>query len=574
MLMVFDEDQPVISLETDNISVDEGDLMTFRVRSDKALTTDLFVAIEFSPSSMITGESTKIVELLSTNTDLFVEFQVQTVDNEIKTNPQKLIASIKNGNNYAPSTDSNHQVVITINDNDEKPTYSIAPNASQLAGIIEGRTAKYVVTASHPIDEKVTLSYELTEVGNFLLTDQNNEITLKPLVQTAEIQALTDNDGLVESDGVVTVTLIPSAETSIASSPDNEASITIIDNDTLNAPNGQLYSTGFDNRLPRLSLAINTNQHPNGFATSKSPFSFQVISDKYLHSAIPAVNITQVDSGSPSPQNFTTELPVNTISSIVSRTSSGNEMRLTIQPGDGYTVGTPNSITITRVSQQTGIAIVASSEFISESEQAKFTIISQLTNTSPLNVDIILDQGVNDFIDGSLERTVTFQPSSVGTQLVVDLIDDQIDENSGKITATVMPGASYLVSPINNSAVIYVNDNDDPPIMSISTSQTSISEGESAEFQVSAEGQWSQEILVQLNIIDTGNFVNTNSRLVTFAPNSEDTGEVINVSIPTIQDGLIEQDGTLTVSILPNNAFNKRKLYSIANFQFKCASTS
>ena len=207
---------------------------------------------------------------------------------------------------------------------------------------------------------------------------------------------------------------------------------------------------------------------------------------------------------------------------------------------------------------------MASSEFISESEQAKFTIISQLTNASPLNVDIILDQGVNDFIDGSLERTVTFQPSSVGTQLVVDLVDDQIDENSGKITATVMPGASYLVSPINNSAVIYVNDNDDPPVMSISTSQTSITEGESAEFQLSAEGQWSEEILVQLNIIDTGNFVNTNSRLVTFAPNSEDTGEVINVSIPTIQDGLIEQDGTLTVSILPNNAFNKRKLYSIA----------
>ena len=85
---------------------------------------------------------------------------------------------------------------------------------------------------------------------------------------------------------------------------------------------------------------------------------------------------------------------------------------------------------------------------------------------------------------------MTFQPSSVGTQLVVDLVDDQIDENSGKITATVMPGASYLVSPINNSAVIYVNDNDDPPIMSISTSQTRISEGESAEFQLSAEGQW------------------------------------------------------------------------------------
>ena len=92
---MFDEDQPVISLETDNISVDEGDLMTFRVRSDKALTTDLFVAIEFSPSSMITGESTKIVELLSTNTDLFAEFQVQTVDNETKTNPLKLIASVK-----------------------------------------------------------------------------------------------------------------------------------------------------------------------------------------------------------------------------------------------------------------------------------------------------------------------------------------------------------------------------------------------------------------------------------------------------------------------------------------------
>ena len=70
-------------------------------------------------------------------------------------------------------------------------------------------------------------------------------------------------------------------------------------------------------------------------------------------------------------------------------------------------------------------------------------------------------------------------------------------------------------------------------------------------FQQKVNG--SEEILVQLNIIDTGNFVNTNSRLVTFAPNSEDTGEVINVSIPTIQDGLIEQDGTLTVSILPNN---------------------
>ena len=152
---VYDEAQPLISITSTTSTVTEGDTVTFRIQSDKALLTDLFVAVEFSPSSLVVGDATRVEELALSNTDRFVEFQVQVADDDVKYNGYNLTATIRDGDNYAPSASPNSQFDIHINDNDDYPTFSIAPVASQIDGIVEGRTAEFEVTASHIIDEEL-----------------------------------------------------------------------------------------------------------------------------------------------------------------------------------------------------------------------------------------------------------------------------------------------------------------------------------------------------------------------------------------------------------------------------------
>ena len=258
------------------------------------------------------------------------------------------------------------------------------------------------------------LYFELSATGDFLIANQEDYITLTPLTSKFLIQVLTDNDGVDESDGAVTITLLPGEAGFIAPSPDNTASIPIIDNDTPSAPNGQELTFDSGNRLPRLSLAIDTKLHPNGFATDASDFSFKIIADQYLTSAIPAVNLTQTVPNAPSlnlfrvfssvplPVDFTSELPANVNSSIITRDSSEDELILTLQPGEGYLVGTPNTVSISKTGLQTGLSIFADTEFVSESEQVSFTIVSEIPVSYSFPAYINLDQGTSDFIDGAL----------------------------------------------------------------------------------------------------------------------------------------------------------------------------
>ena len=572
---VFDEAQPLIAIEAIETAVTEGDLITFRVSADKAPLTDLYTAIEFSPSTMVVGDAIRVEEIALADTDHSIEFQVQVADNNVKTRTQQLTATIRDGDHYAPAASPNNQVTISVRDNDENPIISIAPVTSQLGGIVEGKTAEFEVTTSHRSEEELFFRLELTETGDFLVANQEELYELPPFTQSYTLKVLTDNDGLEEIDGTITATLLSSDGSFIAPYPANEASVNVFDNDSATAPDEGEFLFHPETRLPRLSLAIDTDQHPNGFAANESDFSFRIVADQYLDVAIPVVNLTQevpsvpslnlfrVNALVPESEDFTIEFPTDVNSSIITRTSAEDELTLTLQPGEGYIVGTPNTVSLARVGQQAGISIFADTKFVSESEPASFMIALESPVTYPVTAHINLDQGISDFIAGDLERTVTIPANTTTSPLIVELVDDQVDEDGGKITASITEGTSYLISPVYNEAITYVTDNDDPPIVSIRAHETEVEEGDVAVFQLTATGQWEHEFSVPLAITETGNFVDLHSGQVIFAPNKTIGGTSASFSVPTIQDDLLEPDSTLTTTILPNASTHARSYYSI-----------
>ena len=118
------------------------------------------------------------------------------------------------------------------------------------------------------------------------------------------------------------------------------------------------------------------------------------------------------------------------------------------------------------------------------------------------------------------------------------------------ITATIEDGIGYEVAQFGNSASVTVLDND-PPILSITSITSSISESEDAWFQISATSVADSSFPVIITVNDFGDFVDESSgiRVLTF-PATDDN---LVFSIAINDDEVDEPNNRFTVRILESN---------------------
>ncbi len=193
---------------------------------------------------------------------------------------------------------------------------------------------------------------------------------------------------------------------------------------------------------------------------------------------------------------------------------------------------------------------IAGGNAITEGGTATFTLRATPAPTSALTVNVnVVDSGsfANSGQTGS--RQVTLGTDGSGT-LTVSTDDDSTDEPNGSISATVTGGTGYSVHSQNNSALVAVNDNDDPPpvtpVVSISGG-SAITEGGTATFTLSATPAPTSALTVNVNVVDSGNFANsgqTGSRQVTLGTDGSGT-----LTVNTDDDSDDEADGRLTATV-------------------------
>ena len=229
------------------------------------------------------------------------------------------------------------------------------------------------------------------------------------------------------------------------------------------------------------------------------------------------------------------------------------QVRLRVQAGSNYVLGGTNAHTVTIEDDdvpvvEPSITITAVNASVVEGTDATFTVeASSVAPTGGLTVNVSVTQS-GSFLSGTPPLTVTIPMGMTTATLTVSTVDDGTDELDGTITATVATGMGYTVAVApGNSASVTVTDDDDP-VVRIAAGASSVGEGTSALFEVSASTVQASDLVVNVNVAETGGFAppsETGAQTVTILSGESS----VTLSIPTVDDRIDEVDGTIAVRV-------------------------
>ncbi|MGI9251895.1 MAG: Calx-beta domain-containing protein, partial [Pseudohongiellaceae bacterium] len=206
---------------------------------------------------------------------------------------------------------------------------------------------------------------------------------------------------------------------------------------------------------------------------------------------------------------------------------------------------------------------VSSDPTVNEGAPALFAVSVDAPMTGSLTVAVSLSQTGNYFTPGQASTTmVTVLSNGRSSSFQVPTLDDDIDEDFGRIVATIqaMPDDYDLGTP--TSATITVRDNDAATV-SITPVSTSVRESGSATFTIStgniAPGA---SLVVQLAVSETaGSYLDgiPPSRITIGATN---TTAILSVALD--DDGEVEGPGMITASIVLSGGTTTSGGYTLA----------
>ena len=115
-----------------------------------------------------------------------------------------------------------------------------------------------------------------------------------------------------------------------------------------------------------------------------------------------------------------------------------------------------------------------------------FRIYSRVAVSTPLNVSVLIETEGDVSFKGDEVLEIEIPGGHSNKTFDIVTVDDEVAGSWGLIRATVITGSGYQVSSTDFSDSVKVLDNDSLPTISITTDESSITEGETAEFELVA----------------------------------------------------------------------------------------
>ena len=194
-------------------------------------------------------------------------------------------------------------------------------------------------------------------------------------------------------------------------------------------------------------------------------------------------------------------------------------------------------------------------------------ILVELTrsrNAGPQTVDLEISQ-VGEFLaashpggqtlpaDGRIQASFADGALSTSVRLATD--DDEIEENDGSVTITVLarlddPGYPDFGQP----ETMTVRDNDAPPTVTIAADTASVTEGEPVTFTVTRSqnpGEHDRAMFVQLRVTPTGDVLAHGSHPVTLQSYLRTGAASDGLFFNTVDDQVAAPNGSVLVEVLP-----------------------
>ena len=430
---------------------------------------------------------------------------------------------------------------VTITDNDMPNGISITPVQST---ITEGADVQFQLTTSSISLSDQEIDLTITETGSFITGQLPESIQIDALNRKAILSIPTNDDQLDETEGLITASIDDNSSYTVATAPNNSASVNVLDND--GDPPIVSVSKISPGAVVEGSPAI-FRITASYIVTKQTTINFELteIGDFLLPNQGNTINLEQ--------GNYSKIKEIATIPDDIFEAHGSVQMK--ILPGDDYQVSSTSysiSIPILDNDTPTGISVAPISRNIDEGEKAQFQIRSFLPLLSDLEVNYTLStfDGYNTTTENS---TATIARQKSATFVEIDT-QNQIDNPSYTVTLTLKSGASYSLTPIvsNRSTVVNIQDDDPTPQLSVSPIVAQITEGRIARFLISGPGLAAIHPQINYDLSQTGNFLeNTTGGTVQFETGRSDS--IVNV--PTIDDEIYEANGQVTLTLQDNSEY-------------------
>ena len=484
--------------------------------------------------------------------------------------------------------DINDNATLNVQDND-LPKLSIeATRPAVEAPAIQGGVAVFRVTADKDPGPYINLYYNLSESGNFIANEGNNKTELLILARGGRSEVLRvpitqDND--VENDGTITVSLAPDlanpATYEVATSPNNVASLTVYDDDS----------------LPTVSIAVESG----GVAENTSPAHFIINATGLTETTTLMINATPIEDGgdflSSSVEDSIRNYPVvftdadsNGVNDL---TFSG---RLPITIVDNTAPGTTGQIKLKLNESSTVYRRGSTTEgtikiWDNEAPELNVTIIDEIREAEGAMANFVISTGASpnkevpirynltesgDFISvEGIGKTETLDYTNGKKQhtIAVPIINNTYPENNGTVTLTLLPDQSNpitytLATDPNHTAELRVIDDESLPVVSLLADSGSAAENTGkARFKLQATNlSATTTLMINATPAENGQFFlaipvagTATDYAVEFSdPNGDNvfTGEFV---VPLDNDSTRERSGTIKLTL--NTSPSSRNSY-------------
>ena len=240
---VLDNDSlPIISINTDESSITEGETAEFELVASKLPASNLYISVKLSGSANFFAEALNNRIITLQRRTQSVEFSIDTIDDQNYELDGFIRAEVLTGGGYRVPSENDFKKIITIADNDSSPVANlISISAIDQFGVPEGLPANFQLTSSSTLQSDVMVNIAISQQGNFVAGQEfNRAIEFKAGTTTKVFPIETENDMVDEVDGSITVQLQSGPQYSISNF--TTATVPVIDNDApANGPEISIY---------------------------------------------------------------------------------------------------------------------------------------------------------------------------------------------------------------------------------------------------------------------------------------------------------------------------------------------
>ena len=455
---------PVLSISAGG-GITEGGTASFTITATPAPTTPILVKVGVSQNGSFGARGAAAIAVSGASTT----YTISTSDDNVDEPNGSVTAKLKDGGGYTVSSTSG-AATVPVSDNDA-PELSISAGA----GITEGGTASFTITASSAPGSPITVNVGVSQSGSFGASGAAT-VTVSGTSTTYTIS--TTEDSTDEADGSVTATLKGGSGYTV-SSTNGAATVSVADNDA-----------------PELSISAGAGITEGGTA------SFTITASSAPGSPI-TVNVGVSQSGAFGASGAATVTLSGTSTTYTIGTSDDHldeadgSVTATLKGGSGYTVSSTNGAATVSVSDDdVPVVSISGASGITEGGTASFTITASPVPASPITVNV----GVSQSGAFGASGAATVILSGTSTTYTISTSDDHLDEADGSVTATLKGGSGYTVSSTSGAATVLVSDNDDPPLqLRVSIDSASATEGGYLTFTVRLSHASGEQVVVSWN---------------------------------------------------------------------------